>query len=285
MNRPIRNLSVFCLVLFLALVANATFLQYGQAGSLSSLADHPDNRRVRDLQFSRERGAILVDGKAIAESKKSKDSLQVPADLSRRARCTPTITGYFTRDYGLGGIESSEDSILSGSDSRLFVGRVIDLFGNEDPRGGNVSLTLNAKAQKAAYDGLQQAPVEQRRPGQGRRGRAGARPPGRILAMVSSPDATTPTPWPPTTSRPRRRPRPGCSSRARTARCRTARSRTRCHPARRSRWSPGPPPWTRPTTPRSSMVPGGQHPRPAPDQQRDLQNENGVACGGARRSP
>ena len=68
MNKPIRTLSVFCGVLFLALLLNATYLQYVQAGDLNNRAD---NRRVRDAEFSRERGAILVRGRAIAESVKS----------------------------------------------------------------------------------------------------------------------------------------------------------------------------------------------------------------------
>ena len=181
MNKPIRNLSVFCMLLFVALLANATFLQYWQADDLSSLSAHPDNRRVRDLQFSRERGAILVQGKAIAESVKSKDRYEFQ-------RVYPTgpqyaqVTGYFSRDFGLGGIEANQDSILSGSDSALFVNRVIDLFGNDDPKGGNVTVTINPKAQKAAFDGLRQL-------GTNVKGAVVAIEPatGKILAMVSSP--------------------------------------------------------------------------------------------------
>jgi peptidoglycan glycosyltransferase len=181
MNRPIRNLSVFCMLLFVALLANATYLQYWQADSLSSLSAHPDNRRVRDLQFSRERGAILVNGKAIAESKKTKDRYKFQRVYPQGPEYAQ-ITGFFSRDYGLGGIESSQDSILSGSDSRLFVNRVVDLIGNDDPKGGNVSLTVNPKAQKAAYDGL-------RKLGANVKGAVVAIEPatGRILAMVSSP--------------------------------------------------------------------------------------------------
>jgi peptidoglycan glycosyltransferase len=181
MNKPIRNLGVFCMLLFLALLANATYLQYWQADQLSSLSAHPDNRRVRDLQFSRERGAILVNGKAIAESKKTKDRYKFQR-VYPQGREYAQITGFFSRDYGLGGIESSQDSILSGSDSRLFVNRVVDLIGNDAPKGGNVSLTINPKAQKAAYDGL-------RKLGTNVKGAVVAIEPatGRILAMVSSP--------------------------------------------------------------------------------------------------
>ncbi|MEP6817075.1 MAG: penicillin-binding protein 2 [Marmoricola sp.] len=181
MNKPIRNLSVFCMLLFLALLANATYLQYWQAAQLSSLSAHPDNRRVRDLQFSRERGAILVNGKAIAESKRTSDRYKFQRVYPQGPEYAQ-ITGYFSRDYGLGGIESNQDSILSGSDSRLFVNRVVDLIGNNDPKGGNISLTINPKAQKAAFDGL-------RKLGPKVKGAVVAIEPatGRILAMVSSP--------------------------------------------------------------------------------------------------
>ena len=73
MNKPIRNLAVGCLLLFAALLVNATYVQYWQADDLSSLSKHPDNKRVRDAEFSRDRGAILVRGKAVAESNKSDD--------------------------------------------------------------------------------------------------------------------------------------------------------------------------------------------------------------------
>ena len=73
MNKPIRNLAVGCMLLFMALLLNATYVQYWQADDLTSLSKHPDNKRVRDAEFSRERGAILVRGKAVAESNKSDD--------------------------------------------------------------------------------------------------------------------------------------------------------------------------------------------------------------------
>ena len=43
MNKPIRTISIFCLLLFLALMLNATYLQYWKAGELN---DDPRNRRV-----------------------------------------------------------------------------------------------------------------------------------------------------------------------------------------------------------------------------------------------
>ena len=182
MNKPIRNLAVACMLMFVALLINATYVQYWEADDLTSLSQHPDNKRVRDAEFSRERGGILVRGKAVAESNKSDDVYK----FQRVYPQGPTyahLTGYFSRDYGLGGVEATQNSILSGSDSRLFIdNRVIALAGGEDPKGGSVTLTVDPDAQKAAYDGL-------RALGNNVRGAVVALEPrtGKILAMVSSP--------------------------------------------------------------------------------------------------
>jgi peptidoglycan glycosyltransferase len=180
-NRPIRNLAIGCMMLFLALLINATYLQYWQADDLTSLSKHPDNRRVLDAQYSRLRGAIVVNGKEIAESTKSDDDYKYQRKYPQ-ARQYAQITGFFSRDWGVGGVEATQNSILSGDDSKLFVNRVIDLLGNEDPQGGSVSLTINPKAQKAAYDGL-------RALGDNVQGAVVALEPntGKVLAMVSSP--------------------------------------------------------------------------------------------------
>ena len=181
MNKPIRNLAVACMLLFLALLVNASYVQYWQADDLTSLSKHPDNKRVRDAEFSRERGAILVRGKAVAESNKSKDEYQYQRSYPTGPQYAH-ITGFFSRDWGLGGVESTQNSILSGSDSALFVNRVIDLVDNQSPKGGSVTLTINPAAQQAAYDGLKAL-------GENITGAVVALEPrtGKVLAMVSSP--------------------------------------------------------------------------------------------------
>lgn len=181
MNRPIRNLAIGCMVLFLALLVNATYLQYLQADSLTSLSEHPDNRRVLDAAFSQPRGAIVVRGRTIAESEKSQDEYKYQR-VYPQGRQYAQLTGFFSRDWGVGGIEATQNSILSGDDSKLFVDRVIDLVGNESPEGGSVSLTIDPRAQKAAYDGL-------RALGDNVQGAVVALEPstGKVLAMVSSP--------------------------------------------------------------------------------------------------
>ena len=89
MNKPIRTISVFCLLLFLALMLNATYLQYWRAGALN---EDPRNRRVLAESFSSERGAILV-GEAgqgrtpIAESEPSGDQY----DFQRQYPAAPQV--------------------------------------------------------------------------------------------------------------------------------------------------------------------------------------------------
>ena len=150
MNKPIRTVSIFCLLLFLALMINATYLQYWKAGALN---DNPLNRRVQVAAYSQERGAILVTGRdPVAESVKSDDEYKFQRTYPKPLQYAP-VTGYFSY-YGATGIERSTNSVLSGDDSRLFVNNFVDLISGNPPKGGNVALTINPKAQQAAYDGL-----------------------------------------------------------------------------------------------------------------------------------
>ena len=177
MNRPIRTLSVFCFVLFLALMANATYLQFVKAKSLN---DDPANRRVIQAAFSRQRGAILAGKTAVAHSVPKNDQFKFQRVYPKSTEYAP-LTGFFSY-YSQTGIEHSQNQVLSGDDSRLFVRRLIDLVNNTDPKGGNVELTIDPAVQDAAYNGFKAL-------GDGVEGAAVAIEPstGRILAMVSTP--------------------------------------------------------------------------------------------------
>lgn len=177
MNKPIRVVSVFCLVLFLALLVNATYLMYVRA---DSLADDPRNRRIITATFSRERGAILVGKEAIARSVPSDDQYKFQRTYSQPFKYAP-ITGYFSW-FSQTGVESSQNAVLAGDDSRLFVTRLVDMLSNSDPKGGNVQLTVDAAAQDAAWEGLEALPGDAQ-------GAVVALEPttGRVLAMASTP--------------------------------------------------------------------------------------------------
>ncbi|MFT4265585.1 MAG: penicillin-binding protein 2 [Nocardioides sp.] len=181
MNRPIRILSILLGILFGALLINQTYLQYYAAGGYNS---DTRNRRVIDAEYSRERGALLVGRTAIAESKKSEDpddSYAFQRTYAKPYLYSP-LTGWFGYGGSVTGLEKSQNQVLSGDDDRLFVNRMIDLLGNDGPKGGNVELTINAKAQKAAYDGLTALPGDVK-------GAVVAIEPstGRILALVTTP--------------------------------------------------------------------------------------------------
>jgi peptidoglycan glycosyltransferase len=180
MNQPIRRMAVACMILFLALLLNATWLMYVKADAYNA---RPDNRRVRDAEFSRKRGAIVVDGSQIAESVKSNDRYQYQRRYLQPFKYAH-VTGFFSYIYGFSGIEASQNQILSGSDPRLFVNRIVDTLSNTPPEGGSVSLTLNPKAQTAAYNGIRALPT-----GSKTQAAVVAIEPstGRILAMVSNP--------------------------------------------------------------------------------------------------
>ena len=169
MNKPIRVVSVFCLVLFMALLVNSTYLMYVRADELS---EDPRNRRIITATYSRERGAILVGKEAIARSVPSDDKYHFQRTYSEPFKYAP-VTGYFAY-FSQTGVERSQNAVLSGDDSRLFVTRLVDLLSNGDPKGGNVQLTLDAAAQDAAWDGLEAPP--RRRAGCGRGPRADHRP-------------------------------------------------------------------------------------------------------------
>jgi penicillin-binding protein A len=154
MNRPIRTLAIGCLLLFALLLVNVNYVQVFRAGALN---DSGANKRARDSECSRKRGPILVDGRPVANSKPSHDSLKYLRTYPHPFLYAPA-TGFFSCVYGTSGVENSENSILSGSDSSLFVSRIVGLLGDNQPEGGSVLLTLNPAAQQAAYAGLNALP-------------------------------------------------------------------------------------------------------------------------------
>jgi len=175
-NRALRRISAAVLVMFVLLLINVNYLQ---GFDTASLANEPNNARAFDAQFQYQRGDIVTqDGVVVAESKPS-------GDIYKYKRVYPFgpvyahVTGYDTL-YSQTGIEAAENSLLSGSDSALTVRNVIDLLTGKQRKGANVTLTINSKAQTAAYDALA---------AQGKPGAVVAIDPktGQILALASYP--------------------------------------------------------------------------------------------------
>lgn len=178
MNRPIRVMAIACLMLFVALMANINYVQYVDADDLNARLD---NDRVLHDEFSRERGPIIVGDRQIALSVPVDDEFEFRRQY-RQTKLYANLTGFYSYINDSSDLENSQNSILSGSDPRLFVNRVIDLLSSEQSKGGSVELTINPEAQQAAYDGL-------RTLAGGSEGAVVALEPdtGAILSMVSVP--------------------------------------------------------------------------------------------------
>ncbi|MEQ4206528.1 penicillin-binding transpeptidase domain-containing protein [Actinopolymorpha sp. B17G11] len=178
MNRPIRRLAVAFMVLFFALLANANYIQVFQAPDYN---DNTDNTRVLLDEYARQRGPILVgqppDQIEVARSVETTDDLVYLRKYAKPA-LYGHITGYYSYTLGPNAIESAYNSILAGTDDGFFVRRVVDLVTNRQPKGGSVKLSIDPRAQQAAFDGLE-----------GKTGSVVAIEPatGKILAMVSRP--------------------------------------------------------------------------------------------------
>jgi peptidoglycan glycosyltransferase len=174
MNGPIRRLAAVVAVLFASLLISTTYIQVVDA---SSLKDKPTNVRTLYKEYARKRGPITVNGEAVAESVPSDDQYKFQRKYPRGKLYAP-VTGYYSTVSGPRGLEAVKNDLLSGSADQLFYRRISDLLTGNEPAGAQVELTINPKAQQAAWDGLGD-----------QRGAVVALDPktGDILAMVSKP--------------------------------------------------------------------------------------------------
>ena len=151
MNRALRRISVAVLVMFVLLLINVNYLQGFEP---ASLATKPNNARAFEAQFQYQRGSIVTsDGVTIAESTPSSDIYKFQRKYPDGPEYAP-VTGYDTL-YSESGIEYYENSVLNGSNSSLTVRNFIDLLTGKPRKGANVTLTINSKAQNAAWSALQ----------------------------------------------------------------------------------------------------------------------------------
>ncbi|MEV6381122.1 penicillin-binding transpeptidase domain-containing protein [Streptomyces sp. NPDC051773] len=173
MNKTIRRTAVFTLLLVLALLVRATWVQFYEG---TALADDQDNRRNAIRTYADPLGNIVVAGKSITGSARTEDS-----DLAYRRTYTDgelyaAVTGYASQSYAPTQLEGIYQSLLDGTDLRLK--SVMDTVTGQRADPGNVITTIDPAVQKAAYDALGD-----------NKGAAVAIDPktGKILAVVSTP--------------------------------------------------------------------------------------------------
>ncbi|SNR62007.1 peptidoglycan D,D-transpeptidase FtsI family protein [Blastococcus mobilis] len=151
MNAPLRRVAISVLVLFTLLIVNVNYIQVVRS---DELRNNTSNTRVLAAQYDRERGAIVVDGTAVAESVPTDGRLKYLRQYPQ-GELYAAVTGYHSLIYNNSRIEHTENDLLSGSDGRLALRRLADLFTGRDPAGGDVVLTLDPAVQEAAMAGLE----------------------------------------------------------------------------------------------------------------------------------
>jgi peptidoglycan glycosyltransferase len=179
MNTSLRRVALAIMALIVLLLANATLTQVFTADGLRS---DPRNQRVLLDEYSRQRGQISAGGQLLAYSTSTNGHFRFLRVYPNPLAYAP-VTGFYSLRYSSAGLERAEDTVLNGSDERLFGKRLADFFTGRDPRGGNVGTTLNPQVQQAAWNAMEQGcngPCK---------GAVVALEPstGKVLAMVSAP--------------------------------------------------------------------------------------------------
>lgn len=151
MNKPIRALSVLAALMFFALLANVT---YSAAFRQATLNNDSRNQRVRDAEFSQNRGDILVGSTAIARTVPSTGQFKYQRTYPKGAEYAP-VTGYYAYYYGRTMLEQTQNPQLTGTSDSQFLSRITGTLSGRKPQGGSLLTTINAKAQDAAWNGLQ----------------------------------------------------------------------------------------------------------------------------------
>jgi peptidoglycan glycosyltransferase len=151
MNAPISRLLLLILILFLTVVG---FTSYWSVIDAENLRDNPDNRRLLLEEAQIERGTITSsDGELIAES--------VPVGrgeqefFERRYPLGDLFghpVGYYFLDRGRSGIELEHDAELAGRKAEFLT--ILEELEGQAQEGSDITLTLNAEAQRVAYESL-----------------------------------------------------------------------------------------------------------------------------------
>ncbi|MFC8274964.1 peptidoglycan D,D-transpeptidase FtsI family protein [Streptomyces sp. NPDC057271] len=173
MNKTIRRASAFSLLLVLALLGRATWVQAYEG---KALANDKQNRRQVMAQYAQPLGNIVVAGSPVTGSKRTEGG-----DLAYKRDHTDgelyaAVTGYSSQAYGATQLEGIYSDVLDGTDTRLK--NPLDALTGKQQEPGDVLTTIDPAVQKAAYEALGDT-----------KGAAVAIDPktGRILGMVSTP--------------------------------------------------------------------------------------------------
>ncbi|WP_413756621.1 peptidoglycan D,D-transpeptidase FtsI family protein [Streptomyces sp. MMBL 11-3] len=173
MNKTIRRASVFTLLLVLALLVRATWVQFYEG---RALAEDKDNRRNAIEQYAYPLGNIIVGGDAVTGSARTTGGDLAYKRTYTDGRLYAAVTGFSSQVYGATQLEGIYQQLLDGTDNRLK--NPLDTVTGKRSDPGDVVTTIDPDVQKAAYEALGD-----------KKGAAVAIDPGtgRILGVVSTP--------------------------------------------------------------------------------------------------
>ena len=150
MNSGIRRVGLVMVFLFLALIAQLTYLQVARSDKLARRARQPRADSAR-----RDRGPILsADGAILADSVHTTDEFRYLRVYPKEtAQLFSQIVGYESLRLGSSGVEYTYSADLAGKTFKLQAHSLADLLATKQVVG-TVVLTASKTAQKAAADAL-----------------------------------------------------------------------------------------------------------------------------------
>ncbi|GAA3212832.1 penicillin-binding protein 2 [Actinocorallia longicatena] len=155
MDKQLRRVAIVGLGLLGVLAININYIQGSQAEKLQKNA--LNTRQFQDI-FLRDRGDIIsADGVVLAFSdplsKSNKPKYQ--RKYVQDGEAFVPVTGFFAGTLQKSGLEVAYDSYLDGKDKSQNVGKWLDQLSGKKPSGSNVITTIDAKAQRVAYQAIQ----------------------------------------------------------------------------------------------------------------------------------
>ncbi|MFC0042468.1 penicillin-binding transpeptidase domain-containing protein [Actinomadura rayongensis] len=146
MDKPIRRVAIFGMLLFFGLMIQVNYVQGSEA---ESLRNDPNNARQYQNVFNSPRGQITAGGEVLASSSLTgKDNPKYGRTYKDGLAFSP-VTGYF--NGGASKVELAYNSLLGGTDKRITHQRWFDTFIGKKAEGANVELALDPDAQRRAY--------------------------------------------------------------------------------------------------------------------------------------
>lgn len=149
MDKTIRRLFLFFVLLFLALVVQLTYVQVWAADDLNT---HPANTRAIQAEMMVKRGVILsADGVKLADNKE-----QGPyyfREYHQGELVSPWL-GYNSLRYGRAGVERVYNQELSGQTGVLGLAGYWDKILGRTHQGADLQLTVDMRVQRAAAEAL-----------------------------------------------------------------------------------------------------------------------------------